>query len=156
MRTHRREVPVRGFLAGVVSLILFAFPAAAEDSADVAAPAPLAPQSQNGATFLTGGVGDREQAELRKLDDDYNVRIALTNADGAYISRVDVVIEDAAGRSLIETTTRGPIVLAQLEPGRYRLQARSEGRTTERRVIDVPKNAEAVRLYVALEDTGAE
>lgn len=66
---------------------------------------------------------------------------------------MDVVIEDAAGAPLVETTTRGPILLAQLEPGRYVIRAAYEGRTTERRLIDVPKERDQVRLYVALADT---
>ncbi len=146
---------MRRFLLTTAILTLLAVPAAAEGP-DVAAPAPLQPQVQNGIRFLSGGVGDREQAELRELNDDYNVRIALTRADGAYLSSVDVVIEDAAGTPLVETTTRGPILLAQFEPGRYVIQAAYEGRTTERRLIDVPKQEDQVRLYVALAEAAQQ
>lgn len=143
---------MRTFLALVSTLLLAAFAATAED-ADVAAAPPFEPQTQNDVTFLSGGIGQQERDALRALDD-YNVRVALTRADGAYLSDIHVVVEDADGKPLIDTTTRGPIFLAELAPGRYRIQASTDGRTTERRVIDVPTERDQVRLYVALEEAG--
>jgi len=137
------------------ALLLLAAPAVAQPP-DVAAAPPLVPQVQNGVRFLTGGIGDREQKELRELDDDYNVRVAMTREDGAYLADVDVVLENRSGKALLETTTRGPILLAELAPGRYVMRASSEGRTTERRVIDVPREHDQIRLYVALEDASQQ
>lgn len=139
-------------LSILFACLLLASHASAESS-DVAAPPPLSPQVQNGIRFLTGGIGNQEQEKLRELDDDYNVRVALTRDDGAYLSNIHIAIEDRAGETLLETTTRGPILLAELAPGRYVMRASSEDRTTERRIIDVPKNRDPVRLYVALENT---
>jgi hypothetical protein len=143
---------MKSFLMTTAALLLLTTPAAGE-SHDVAAAPPLQPQMQSGVTFLTGGIGQGERDRLRGLDDDYNVRVALTQADGAYLADIRVAIEDANGTSLVETTTRGPIFLAELAPGRYVLRASKQGRTTERRVIDVPKDRDQVRLYVALVDS---
>ncbi len=137
----------------VLLLLVLASPAGAEPP-DVATASPLMPQMQNGISFLTGGIGDREQERLRELDDDYSLRVALTRADGAYLADVKVVIEDKAGHNLVETTTRGPILLADLAPGRYLMRATFEGRMAERRVIDIPKDRDQVRLFVAIEEMG--
>lgn len=139
---------MRSLLLLTVALLL-ASPVVAQD---VAALPPLEAQVQSGVRFLSGGLGEGERDRLRALDDDYNVRVALTNAEGAYLHAVDVVVEGKDGRKLVETTTRGPIFLAQLDPGRYLLRASAEGRTTERRVIDVSPERDQTRLYVALVD----
>lgn len=146
---------MRSLLATLAALSLAFGAQALAVEGEEAPDSPLTPRVQNGVLFVSGGVGDREQRRLRELEGDYNVRVALTNAEGAYLQRVDFAIEDDSGRSLVEATTRGPIVLVRLEPGRYLLRAATEGRSAERRVIDVPEGGDPVRLYVALVDTGA-
>lgn len=140
---------MKRLLTLIASIVALGVASAGADP-DAASPPPLTPETQNGVKFMTGGVSDSEQAKLRELGDAYNLRVALTNAEGAYLSDVDVVIEDASGKILLEANTRGPILLARLEPGRYHLKAMQEGRTTERRTVDVPRQEDQVRLYVAL------
>ncbi|HSN82743.1 MAG TPA: hypothetical protein VLS88_09215 [Polyangiales bacterium] len=117
----------------------------------------LTPQTQNGVELVSGGVGGREQAALDKMDEKYNVRVTISNSRGAYLSGVDLSIETDAGKRLVEHTLRGPILLAKLDSGRYVLQARGEGRMTERRVFDVPKDPkDQVRIFITLAKKAAE
>lgn len=126
-------------------------------SAQGAAGKTLTPQTQNGVKLVSGGVGDREQAAMDKMAKDYNVRVTFSNSEGAYLSGVNLSIENDAGKRLVELATRGPILLAQLDPGRYVLNAREEGRMTERRVFDVPKDRkDKVRLFVMMAKKAAE
>jgi hypothetical protein len=140
------------FALATATFLLLAPPAVADDSS-VAAPPPIRPQTQNGVEFVTGGVGDREQAQIRELGNEYNLHLVLTNAEGAYLSDVDVVIEKASGKPLVETRARGPMLLARLTPGRYRIRTEAEGRTDERRVVDITAHRDATRLYVAMLET---
>jgi len=140
---------MRIFILTVTTLALLALRAGA-DEMDVAAAAPLQPQVQHGVQFLSGGVGDMEQDELLVLNKKYNLRVALTDAKGEYLSGIEVAIENSAGKALVETTTAGPILLAELDPGRYVLKASDHGRKPEERVVDVPKLPQQARLYVAM------
>ncbi len=142
---------MKAFFAGVVSILLLVPAAAAQD----ASPKKLAPQTQNGVKLVSGGVGNREQAALDRMDDDYSVRITMSNSEGAYLSGVRLSIETDSGKRLVELEARGPIVLADLDPGRYVLHARAEGRMTEHRVFDVPKEDQA-RIFVTLNKQGPE
>jgi hypothetical protein len=141
-------------MAGAICCACLASPALAEQP-DVSAPPPLTPVVAGDVTFLTGGVGESEQAAIRKMTGDYNVRITLTRPDGAFLSGVDVQLESASGHSLIHTRTRGPMMLVRLDPGRYVLKASEQGHTPERRVIDVAKGGDPVQLYVALEPSAS-
>lgn len=144
---------MRIMIAALMAFCVYAIPATslADGHMKPSGTPPLTKKVQNDATFLTGGLGDEELAKLRAMDDDYNVRVVLTREDGAYLSKIDIVITDREGKTLIETNTRGPIFLAELKPGRYFLRASTEGRTTEKRSIDIPTVRDQVRLYVALE-----
>lgn len=114
-----------------------------------AAPA-LAKMTQHGVAFVTGGVGQAEQQELRGLQPDYNTRIVLTDRKGEYLDDLHVTVSDTSGKQLIDTTTHGPILMAQLQPGRYHLTAKLHGWTTEQRTIQVPAKHGEAQLYVAL------
>lgn len=107
------------------------------------------PQRRNQVAFLSGGVGDREQAAIREQLDDYKLAVTLVRPDGAYLAHVHLVIEDANGEELVETTTRGPVFLADLPAGKYTIRADLPGHQMEKRVVDVPEEGN-VRMYVAL------
>ena len=134
-------------------LVLLGLSAGASEM-PAAAPAPLAPQVQNGVKFLTGGVGEEEQSRLLTLDKSYNLRVALTDSKGEYLSGVDVTIQKVGGHDLVQTTTFGPILLAELAPGRYVIRTSDVGRRPEERVVDVPKLPKQTRLYVAMPEEG--
>ena len=152
---ERRNAMLRAVGIAAAGVLAAATGARAEPSAamDASPPPPLAPQMQHGVEFVTGGVGDAEQTELfAEPARDYNVRITLTDPGGAYLSDVHVRIADADGNTKLDTRTNGPLLLVELDAGRYTVEAtRSDGGATERRTLDVPADgAMPVRLYVAL------
>lgn len=109
------------------------------------------PVREGDVTWLSGGVGDAEQAAIHERADEFDVWLTLARADGAFLSAVDVRVENAAGETVLDTTTRGPFLLMRLPAGRYALRARADDMRAERRVFDVPQTGQ-VRLYVAMED----
>lgn len=141
--------------ASLVAAFLFLLTAPAlalpEPPAAEAAGPPLVKATQNGVAFVSGGLGQTEQEELRQLQPGYDVRVVLTDPAGEYLDDLHVTVSDASAKQLVDTTTQGPILLAQLAPGHYRLKASLHGWTTEERTLIVPgRRGKPVSLYVAL------
>jgi len=75
-----------------------------------------------GIPYATGGVGDTEQSYIESHFGDYSFK--LVNAgNGAYVSEVNVTLENEQGETVLETTTNGPWLVVDLPAGRYRLTA---------------------------------
>jgi hypothetical protein len=103
-------------------------------SSHVALAAPQ-PRQQNGISYLTGGVGQEEQAAMRALRADNNLQLTFaTQKTGAYRSDVQLDIADAKGTTLLSASNVGPLFYAKLPPGTYRISASAEGKTFKRTV----------------------
>lgn len=139
---------MKRFLAGLMAIMLWV-PVSTAQGQDAATK--LTPQTQNGVQFVSGGVGKREQREIDEMQGHYNLRVTLSNPEGRYLTDVELAVETDDGKRLVQTTTHGPIFLAELDAGRYVLRASQPSRITERRVFDVPKNPkDHVRLFVTM------
>ena len=90
--------------------------------------------------WVSGGVGVDERDEMVMALPDHNLKL-LTAAEksGAFLSAVEVVVRDAGGRPVFETSLDGPWLLARLPPGDYALVATYGGRR-EIRTFTVPAN----------------
>ncbi|GLS03207.1 hypothetical protein GCM10007860_03500 [Chitiniphilus shinanonensis] len=90
--------------------------------------------------FVTGGVGDEELASLNAVKPQYNVRLLLTQKDGAYVAGVPVTVVDRKGTTILESESKGPYFFVQLPDGNYRISATYEGKTLAR-TVSVKGNA---------------
>jgi hypothetical protein len=100
-------------LALILFGILFSFLAFAEHK-------PIQPQTQGDVTFVTGGVGFEEQAELQAMRSDYNLSLLFSiQRTGDYLSDVKISITDLRGNTFLETVSEGPELFAKLPSGRY-------------------------------------
>jgi len=88
---------------------------------------PLEVQTAGGITFITGGIGDEELAQIKASEHQYNVHILMSAPGGAFISDVGLRITDAAGKELLLTEGAGPYFYARLAPGKYTLELNAEG-----------------------------
>ncbi|GIX27242.1 MAG: hypothetical protein KatS3mg123_1123 [Burkholderiales bacterium] len=125
-----RRKKVAGF--GLLALGLVAAFAAAQEFA-------LPPErSQGSVTYLTGGVGKEESDAIKRVQDRYPLSLLFVERGGPntwhYLANVRVSIQDAAGKSLLETTAEGPFLLAKLPEGRYTVVAEVRGQLITRRV----------------------
>ncbi|MGN2391759.1 carboxypeptidase-like regulatory domain-containing protein [Pelomicrobium sp. G1] len=125
-----RRKKVAGF--GLLALGLVAASAAAQEFA-------LPPErSQGSVTYLTGGVGKEESDAIKRVQDRYPLSLLFVERGGPntwhYLANVRVSIQDAAGKSLLETTAEGPFLLAKLPEGRYTVVAEVRGQLITRRV----------------------
>ena len=93
---------------------------------------PIAPVTENGVTYVTGGVGEDESSAIRAMSSKFNLRMLFAGKDGTYLSDVDVVVTGASGASVVAVRTSGPMLYARLAPGRYHISATSEQGKLER------------------------
>jgi hypothetical protein len=95
-------------------------------------------RSQDGVSWVSGGITDEERGELVLLLPGHNLKL-LTAAErsGAYLSDVGIVIVDGRGAKLVDTRLDGPWFLAQLPAGRYELQLTRNG-VTQKRTVAIP------------------
>jgi hypothetical protein len=79
---------------------------------------PLQVREANGISYLTGGIGDEEEAQIKSSQHQYNTRLLLTATGGEYISEANVNISKA-GSSVLSADGVGPYFYTQLPPGSY-------------------------------------
>jgi hypothetical protein len=91
-------------------------------------------QTYDGTAFITGGIGEEELEQINAARTDFNVRLLMTEKAGAYVTDVRVVIVDGKGKTVLETGSAGPYLLAKLSKGIYRVSASYEGRSQDGRL----------------------
>ncbi|UGQ48694.1 carboxypeptidase regulatory-like domain-containing protein [Massilia endophytica] len=93
--------------------------------------------SSNGTPFVSGGVGQEQQAAIKALRADYNLLLTFANKSGEYRANVEVAVLDQAGNVRFAENKAGPLLYMRLAPGSYRVDARSEG-VQQTRQVSVP------------------
>jgi len=100
------------------------------------------PQTYQGISYLSGGIGEEERDALRQMDREYNVKLIFAAKDGVYVSNVNVTIEDGSGKKVLEAVSDGPWFYAKLPPGKYNVMAQVRGQT-HKRVVEVGQKKQA-------------
>ncbi|OHC70197.1 MAG: hypothetical protein A2045_01410 [Rhodocyclales bacterium GWA2_65_20] len=88
--------------------------------------------SYQGLPYLDGGVGEEERAQLLARENDFNLKLVFAEKSGAYLADVELAVVDAKGQTVLEIKSAGPIVLAQLPAGSYRVKALSNGQMEQK------------------------
>jgi hypothetical protein len=104
--------------------------------------AAMQPTTQNGVSFISGGVGQDESDAIRGQFGHYNLHLTFAAANGEFMADIQVKISDAAGKTLVQTTADGPFLLASVPPGQYRVSA-TAGSSTKQQSINVPQHGPA-------------
>lgn len=84
---------------------------------------------KNGIRYVHGGVGKEAMKKIEGMDEDYDLQAIFTNAKGAYLAQVEVMLKRKDGDHELTLTTQGPVLLADLPAGEYRLTANVPGRS---------------------------
>ena len=118
----RRELPRwRSLGAGLLAAATIAAPdALAQRPAPSGLTAP-------GVEYINGGVSSEEADQLRAQATNYPLQVQFTRAN-AFVASVGVRIFDARGNTVLALAAADPILLADLPPGRYTVEAIYEGR----------------------------
>jgi len=94
-------------------------------------------QTQNGVTYLSGGIGLDESEAMKAAAKDYTLLVTCSvQPTGKYLADVKVNITGKPGSSVLETVIDGPMLLVQLAPGQYRISAENDG-VTMNRTVDI-------------------
>jgi hypothetical protein len=96
----------------------------------------LPPRQVHGSVvYLSGGSSAAQAVAMRSERANYPLELNFLWGRGAKetpIAVVDWSIKNAAGHSLLDASSSGPVVLASVPDGRYTVTARYEGRTLSR------------------------
>lgn len=115
----------------------------------ISGPAMALEEQRYGETaYITGGVGEGEQAELKDRASQYTLRVMIARkGSGEFLSDCKLTLTRGSATAL-EATMDGPFLLARLSPGTYRLRAEFEGKIQERQVtIGARGGMTSVNLY---------
>lgn len=96
--------------------------------------AELQEQQAGALRYLTGGVGQAEQEALRRAAPQYNLALTFAAPGGQFLAGVAVAVKDHRGETLLLASSAGPMMLLELPPGRYTVEATYEGHTLKREV----------------------
>ncbi|WP_241974944.1 carboxypeptidase regulatory-like domain-containing protein [Paraburkholderia sp. BL17N1] len=124
------------FINARVSLLLPLLFCACAGGAALAQSLPQ-PASQNGVSYITGGVGEDEVQAFRAAAPGYNLRMTFASKTGNYLSDIDVTITSGAGRPILSVRIEGPFLFVRLPAGRHQIGAQTR-HITETRKIQVP------------------
>jgi hypothetical protein len=109
-------------------------------------------QRQGHVTFVTGGVGSDEWQAFEGAEKQYPLTLEFAKQArprAEFLSDVQVVIQDMKGNEVLNTTTRGPFLLANLPQGEYKVAARYEGNTKQSTVrVDKAANRRVVFEWI--------
>ena len=87
-----------------------------------------AAKTQNGITYVTGGIGEPEASAMKAAANHYDLMLTFAERNGDYLANVKVTIKDLKGYTVLDTVSDGPILLANLPSGRYTVRAEADGK----------------------------
>jgi len=91
-------------------------------------------KTTGGIPHVSGGIGDDSIAKMEAMAKDFNLKLVFALQSGNYVTDVQVVIVDAKGKTLLQTTSMGPWLFASLPPGSYQITASLSGKDVKRPV----------------------
>lgn len=113
---------------------LLPFNASAQAQPDI-----LTEQSQDGVTYIDGGIGEAERDEIRRRAPEFNLVLLLTERDGSYLAGAEVLVLDGKQQIRFTDDNAGPFLLLRLPPGRYEIRASVAGERQSSRVTIGPR-----------------
>lgn len=96
--------------------------------------AELEVHTDNGVSYVSGGVGDDERKALQAMNARFDLKITMALESGNFVSDVGVRIRDSEGRTVLETVADGPLLLAQLQSGTYSVTCTLNGKALKQTV----------------------
>jgi hypothetical protein len=101
-------------------------------------------KAQGPVSYLSGGIGDGEELEMRAAAKDFGVLLEFSEVErgtshGRWTADIGVVIKSGS-RVVLRATSEGPLMLIKLPPGTYMVEADRGGAVQTRR-IEVKGNA---------------
>jgi len=83
----------------------------------------LEAQTTNDISWVTGGIGKEERADLQRLSPEFNVKLLFASSEGHFFGDALVEVLDASGAVLLTAEAEGPFMYVQLPAGDYSVNA---------------------------------
>lgn len=115
------------FFSDFKKLLALALPAVLFTISGAALAQPPQVQNVNSVAFVSGGVGDESMAQLTDIEQKFDLKLLLVGQSGGYLSDVSIAITDTEGKAMLQTTSEGPVLLANLPTGAYTIRASKNG-----------------------------
>ena len=90
--------------------------------------------TQNGVSFVSGGIGMDSEERLKAREKEFNLKLVFTLVEGNYVADVGVTTRNAPGKTMVEHVADGPFFMAKLPAGAYSVTAVYEGKTQTRKL----------------------
>jgi len=82
-----------------------------------------------GVNYVTGGIGQDEAGAIKAAEKDFTLSLVFAQTKrGEFVADVKVSIADQAGKIMLEAQSDGPMLLARLPAGAYKVSADYEGK----------------------------
>jgi hypothetical protein len=94
-------------------------------------------QTQGAVTYRSGGIGHDEAQAFAAASSQYPLTLefaAKHTPHAAFLADVHVTIKDVRGKSILDTQSDGPFLLAKLPAGYYTVTAQQQGQPLTRNV----------------------
>jgi len=106
------------------------------------------PETQNGITYLSGGIGRTEAQAMKEEARLYPLSMTFSaNKDNEFLANVRVTIKKPSGKMVLSTLSPGPIMLIRLPAGKYVVAARANGKTYRHSVEVKAKGDTPLRFH---------
>jgi len=111
----------------------------------LSAPMVMQEEISGNVTYITGGVGEAEAAVMRDMAKDYLLEVSFTQKQKGqpeeFLANVKVQIQDDQQNAVLDITTDGPFLLANLLDGDYLIIAEYNGEVKKKKVnVDFNKH----------------
>ena len=112
-------------------------------------------KTQNGVSYLSGGIGDDEEIQIRRAAKEFGLLLEFTEVErgqshGHWSSDVNVRVRSGS-KLLLSDTADGPLMLIKLEPGHYVIEA-ERASVKHSRKTEVKANAVVRERFVWVVD----
>ena len=84
--------------------------------------------SQDGLSYVSGGIGDEERRAIETMSNRFNLKLTMALKTGDFVGDTRVRIQDSQSQTLLDTVADGPLFLAQLKPGTYTITCSLNGK----------------------------
>ena len=108
-------------------------------------------KTTGGIPHISGGIGNDSIAKMETMARDFNLKLVFALQSGNHVTDVQVVIVDAKGKTLLQTTSMDPWLFASLSPGSYQITAPLSGKDVKRPVTVGKANLQTVDFRWAAE-----
>ncbi|MEE4378660.1 MAG: carboxypeptidase-like regulatory domain-containing protein [Candidatus Competibacteraceae bacterium] len=107
----------------------------------------LVAQKYNEVAYISGGIGDQEQAALKAMANEFNLNLVFAVEEGGnYLSNVAVRVYDAQGYLTLDVLSNGPMFYASLPAGQYKVEVSGFGETYQQNVDVKESGQESVNF----------